>query len=185
MGTRGAVGFKLEDKYYVTHNHFDSYAKGLGAEVVKFCKYVDEKSGWVDLSKKVKKLKMVGLDDTPSEYCKRKYKKFSNTGVSEQRLDDWYCLMRELQFGEILWEIEKGTVTHMINQFDFMADSLFCEFGYIINLDEMTLDFYRGFQHKPSDNGLPFPMVADEGGYYPVKLRVKFDMNALPSNWLK
>jgi len=183
MGTRGAVGFKLDDKYYVTYNHFDSYAKGLGAEVVKFCKHVRDNDGWDNLTKKVKKLNMVSLDDTPSAYCKRKYKKFSNTGVSEQSLDDWYCLLRNLQFGEILWEIEKGDVTHMIEYFDFMKDSLFCEYGYIINLDEMTLDFYRGFQKEPSDNGLPFPMVANDSGYYPVKLRVKFDMYGLPNTW--
>ena len=36
MGTRGALGFKINGEYKVTYNHFDSYMEGLGKEVISF-----------------------------------------------------------------------------------------------------------------------------------------------------
>jgi hypothetical protein len=186
MSTRGAYGFKANGKYYVTYNHSDSYAKGLGAEVVKFCDYVNAKDGWNALKSKVKKVTLVNEDKKPTRAQIRKYAVYGNTAVGNQTLDDWYCLLRNLQYGEILYGIESGKVKHMTDSFEFMADSLFCEYGYIINLDEMTLDFYRGFQEKPCKNNLPLPMVADKDTkYYPVTLRAVFQLDGLPHNWLK
>jgi hypothetical protein len=36
MGTRGFLGFVLQDKEYITYNHFDSYPSGLGDAVLQW-----------------------------------------------------------------------------------------------------------------------------------------------------
>ncbi len=36
MGTRGAVGFVLDEKEKITYNHFDSYPSGLGCDVLNY-----------------------------------------------------------------------------------------------------------------------------------------------------
>ena len=36
----------------------------------------------------------------------------------------------------------------MINSNDFIKNSLFCEYGYIINLDNKSLEFWIGISKK-------------------------------------
>lgn len=36
---------------------------------------------------------------------------------------------------------------------DFLYDSLFCEFAYIVNLDDKTLEIYKGFNKSPGGKG--------------------------------
>ena len=185
MSTRGALGFKLDGKYYVTYNHMDSYPKELGAEVVRFCDSVNGADGWESLKKNVRKVKLVD-NETSKPTCINilKYCKYQNLTVNRRTIHEWYCLLRNLQNGEILWGIRDGKIRHMINSFEFLGDSCSCEYAYIINLDDMTLCFYRGGQTEPSVNHLPISMIADEYGFYPVKLRVIFQLGKLPHNWL-
>jgi len=184
MSTRGAYGFKNAGKYYVTYNHSDSYVQGLGAEVIRFCQIVSHKDAWQEVSGNVEKIQLVDRNSVPTPELIERYKPFADVGVSNQTLEDWYCLLRGVQFGGFLWGVAAGELEHMIDGFDFLKDSLFCEYAYIINLDDMTLDFYRGFNKEPVENGLPFPMVPDGSGYYPVKLRASFSLWQLPLNWL-
>lgn len=39
------------------------------------------------------------------------------------------------------------------NASDFMFDSLFCEYAYVVNLDTNKLEFYVGFNNNPNANG--------------------------------
>lgn len=41
-------------------------------------------------------------------------------------------------------------VIHFVENNDFIKESLFCEYGYIINLDSNLLEFWIGHQDKPS-----------------------------------
>jgi len=52
----------------------------------------------------------------------------------------------------------------MVDQADFLKDSLFCEWGYVINLDKGVLEIYRGFQKAPSKNR--YHTNGDDSGYY-------------------
>jgi len=83
-------------------------------------------------------------------FCSPTHKQFSNIRVSEQSLDDWYCLLRNVQ-GELKPYIN-GSIQHLIDSQDFIKDSLFCEWGYIINLDDNVLEVWRGFQKEPQNN---------------------------------
>lgn len=180
MGTRGAYGFKADGKYFVTYNHFDSYPSGLGVEILTFLAHVKDTNGWDVLKDKVRGVKLVSESDTPGKESIIKYKDVADLGVSHQSQDDWYCLLRNFQYGKILWAIESGEVTHMINSFEFLYDSLFCEYAYIIDLDNMLLSYYEGFQKEPSITNLPVEMKTDDSGYYPVKLIQSFPLEDLP-----
>ena len=61
--------------------------------------------------------------------------------------DDWYCLLRHAQ-GDL--NVYKNGLRYMIDNHDFIKDSLFCEYAYIINLDTKRLEFYVGFQKTPA-----------------------------------
>lgn len=42
MGTRGIVGLIIDTQIKASYNHFDSYPSGLGLDVVKFVKGIDD-----------------------------------------------------------------------------------------------------------------------------------------------
>ena len=52
----------------------------------------------------------------------------------------------------------------------FMYDSLFCEYAYIINLDEGVLEYYRGFNKDKNASGR-YAFKSLEEPYYGVALK--------------
>jgi hypothetical protein len=52
----------------------------------------------------------------------------------------------------------------MIEGADFLKDSLFCEWGYVINLTTNRLEIYRGFQKKPQENR--YKITEPDGKYF-------------------
>lgn len=65
---------------------------------------------------------------------------------------------------------------------DFIKDSLFCEYAYVIDLDEGTLEAYKGFNREPVPAGQRFSDIEkNDGEYYPCKLAGKWKLNKLPS----
>ena len=64
----------------------------------------------------------------------------------------------------------------------FVADSLFCEWAYVVDLDKNKLEIYKGFNKKPLPNNARFKNMEhlSENGYYPVKKVIQFELNELP-----
>jgi len=162
MGTRGSVGFIINKEPKLTYNHFDSYPSGLGELVINYIKRINKNGNWEEIKQKVASLIKVNELDKPSDEMFEKYKQYSQQ-VSNGPENDWYALLRDLQ--GIEWLEELDNIEHMIFNNDFIKDSLFCEYAYIINLDSMTLEFYEGFQKKPQIGN----KFGEESinGYYP------------------
>ena len=72
----------------------------------------------------------------------------------------------------------------LIDDSDFVQDSLFCEWAYVIDFDKNTFEVYQGFNEtplEPSDRFYSAEQDADENGLYPIKLCQSFDLSNLPS----
>lgn len=185
MGTRGLTGFICDSKWLATYNHWDSYPEGLGMQVLNFCKSI---INWDDVKEQVRGVDLVKEGSKPTRNQKKMYEDYSNTGVSEGSLNDWYCLLRELQGVGILKAIADNRVWHMIDSHNFIQDSLFCEWAYIIDLDEMKLRVYKGFQNEPyPENVLPADVPFDYKDescsgtvYYPCKQLHAYSLKRLP-----
>ncbi len=147
MSTRGIFGFLVDGETKVTYNHFDSYPSGLGNMIKNFI--IEDKVE--EIRKAAKRIKLIPSNYKPTEADKAIYKKYADLSVSEKTLDDVYCLMRKLQ-GDLQSYINNPDLTLMIDGIDFLNDSLFCEWAYIINLDTEMLEIYRGFQTEPSNS---------------------------------
>lgn len=147
MGTRGAFGFRLNGEDKVTYNHFDSYPSGLGKDLLK------ELSGqtYESLVATAKRITLVNSDSKPTEEQIASLKKYANTGVSSKQLDEWYVLLRETQGTLAPWL--SGDLPVMIDSHRFLADSLFCEYAYIVNLDGKCFEVYHGFNKDPNAEG--------------------------------
>jgi hypothetical protein len=59
----------------------------------------------------------------------------------------------------------------MTDSNNFIRDSLFCEYAYIINLDTNCLEFWVGFQKEPCENNRYGSRLEDGyDDYYPCKM---------------
>jgi hypothetical protein len=169
MGTRSTVIIFQDGKYKGYYNQYDGYPMGgVGEAVVKELKKIDRtKSGWDIFKAKCKNVKLVEDNQKPSAALQKKYVEngFYDARVASRSPEDWYCLLRELQGANYIKEIMAGRVEHMLSGGDFANSSLFCEYAYLIDLDKMVVEFYKGGQHKPQP-GNRFGTV-DNDGYFP------------------
>lgn len=82
-----------------------------------------------------------------------------------------------------VWNWQKHTFnTEFLDQHNFLNDSLFCEFAYIINLDSNKLEVYVGFNLNPNAPGRYAKYTLyknDEKVYYGVKLVEELDLSDL------
>lgn len=161
MGTRGAYGFTVAGKSKISYNHYDSYPSCLGKSIVNFlsCNNI------VAIENFAKSVKMVDANKKPTV---SQIKKLTSLDINVEKNNDWYNLLRSHQ-GE-LQELYSAKIPFMTNEENFMKDSLFCEYAYIINLDEGVLEYYVGFNKTPILEGRFANAPHNEGGYYPVRL---------------
>jgi hypothetical protein len=186
MGTRGALGVYIDGQTKATYNHFDSYPSGLGRGMVEAVRNIlnDPDRGLDWLREKARALEMWphGQDATPEMIAKLGH--YADTGVATKKLTDPYVLMRRMQ-GDITAYLEAGIMED--GGEEFMADSLFCEYAYIINLDTGMLEFYEGFQKQPHTKGryanAPNEKAHRTDQFYPVALKGQFLLTAIPDDW--
>ena len=181
MGTRGSIGVIYKKEYKGTYNHFDSYPSGLGIEVVDFCNMVTKENGWDTFKENFSKIEFINDKKPPTPEQIEMYKEYADLNVSNQSYEDWYCLLRNVQGAESFQEIYKGKLFHLSDGSNFIKNSLFCEYAYIINLDDMKIEFYQGFQ-KESQKGNRFGETPDDE-YYPCKLVTSCSLEYIPTSW--
>ena len=104
-------------------------------------------------------------------------KEYWDLTVGKGTADDWYCLLRNAQ--GTIEPYYNGTLRYMMNSPTFIKDSLFCEWAYIVNLDTMKFEIWRGFQKEPWPGNRYGVELKD--GYYPCKLVMDYDLDKLPT----
>ena len=175
MGTRGIAGFRVDEQDKIHYIQFDSYPGGVGLDVFKIVHSTSDK----ELVAMARRVTMISGKRKPSqkqiEHC-LSFTGLADLGVSEQSVNDWYCLLRRAQ-GRLEWYKKNETVEqeiyaksgsnrvivkhntgneplkYMLDGGDFPASSLFCEWGWIINVDAKILECYKGFNENPNASG--------------------------------
>ena len=184
MSTRGLIGFKIDNKYKVMYNHSDSYPEWLGQRVVDFINNLEDIQKLKENASKVILVEQLDEVDKDSEFIKK------SPLLQEETEEDqsWYDILRNFQGIDIIEHVYNGDILVMHDDFDFFEDSLFMEYGYIINLDNETLDLYKGFNSKPiSKNNPLYDVLGNEDikGYYPAKYIGSFSLKEkIKENWM-
>lgn len=180
MSTRGAYGFRVNGVDKITYSHSDSYPEGLGQVVVDFLRETPHE----ELARVAREIILVDGNSRPTPEQIAECRKFADLSVGERRLDDWHCLLRWAQGRPRAYTV--GGLRYMIDSRNFLADSLFCEWAYIINLDENIFEVYRGFQKRRDRNRRNryrnLPRVDEK--YYPVALIAEFPLAGIPEDWV-
>ncbi len=152
MGTRGFIGFVIDNEVKITYNHFDSYPGGLGVATLAAVRELAKDP--IALTEAARALKLVNEEDIPTAEDIARLRQYHNDQVSTGSVTEWYSLMRNIQ-GEIAEYLKAG---FMIDNHGFALDSLFCEWGYLVNIDSRaetaTFEVYRGFQKQRPQRGL-------------------------------
>lgn len=172
MSTRGFVGWVIDEKVVITYNHSDSYPSYLGKHVLEFLR-----SGVAPtLREKLKQVRLVDDDvagPTPAE--REQYKQFFQQ-VSGG--DDWYAVLRDLQ-GDLRLILEAG-ITPVVGE-EWAYNSLFCEWGYLVDLDENVFEVYKGMQTRLPILGRWAGIPSDDG-YFPVSRARSWHLDELPDD---
>lgn len=163
MGTRGAYGFIKNKEMKVSYNHFDSYLEGLGNNMVDFVKNTSKEQ----LNKIYDEIILVKENEKPNKKQNEEITKFlekyslencikeENFG-NKQR--DWYYLLRNCQGEPNLF---KEGLRYMTDDKEFLEDNLFCEYAYLIDLDNDK-----------------FIIQSNER-------KVIYDLDRIPDNWIE
>ena len=172
MGTRGLYGFRKNEVDKTTYNHYDSYPDCLGRTIVEFCKTTSIE----EMNEIFDRIILVDEHTTPTQTQVIECIEYYDGSVSVGSPEDWYCLLRNAQGNP---NVYKHGLKYMIDNNDFIKDSLFCEYAYIINLDTNCLEFWVGFQKEPDENNRYGIETHDNmGKYYPCKMMAYYPLDA-------
>lgn len=169
MGTRGLMGFAHNGQLKAMYNHWDSYPSGLGINMLR---WMNEQRG--DFTKAIEQFdRLVAIDEDvpPTEDQKLALLRYLNLDVASKSSDDWYNLLRETQ-GDPEEALRAG---FYVDASGFGGDSLFCEWGYVVDLDRKVLEVYKGFVNAPHTTGRwateePHILSYTDTVYYPIEL---------------
>jgi len=172
MSTRGLFGFRKNGIDKAMYNHYDSYPDYLGKNVIDWLQNVLTIKSAEKLNEIFDKIVLVDADEKPNETEKAELDEcwlYDNSGECQ----DWYSLLHKLQGNPSLIEEIADTYgkVYMCNDISFIKNSLFCEYAYIVNLDEGVLELWKGFQTKPwSENRYGTDAISSvRNEYYPCK----------------
>lgn len=180
MGTRGAMVFVVDGETKVMYNHFDSYPDGLGLDIMAWLRECLESESRleevVSLTRRLRKIEH--SDSLPTEEEWHHFSEYADTRVSTG--DDWYALLRGTQ-GKPDVALRAG---FYVDASEFLLDSLFCEWAYVVDFDKSVFEIYRGFQTSGKTHGRWVQGGAQERRvldktYYPISLMVEIPFSDL------
>lgn len=185
MGTRSLICVVKDGEYRVAqYCQWDGYPEGQGIRVLTFLKSANlekfkeklDKVSWITHDELEKQWVEAGAEPGARLVPFEVTEKFGNLYPENSRDIGAKIL-------QIIYEAEKPL--KLVNSLDFAANSLFCEWAYVVDLDNNKLEVYEGFNGEPLVKGERFYFLQDsleeDSGYYPVKLVTSFDINNLPN----
>lgn len=175
MSTRGFVGFVADGIEKIGYNHSDSYPSGLGLTVLAWLRGVDVEAA----ADAAVRLKVIGENNEPTDADIERLKPYADFGVGgRSERPTWYQLLRETQ-GQPEMILEAGVIE---DASQFPMDSVFAEWGYVVDLDAKTFEVYKGFQKEPHDKGRFAQRPPRDHNYRPVALVATWPLDALPTD---
>jgi len=175
MSTRGFIGFAIDSTVKAAYNHSDSYPDGLGHQMLDWLRGADLEKA----AQSARNLRVVDPRSEPTDADIAALKDFYDPNVGGRReRPDWYQLLRRTQ-GEPQLMLQAGVIEDAST---FPADSLFAEWGYVVDFDAQVFEVYQGFQQSPHTEGRFAAMAPEGNGYFPVRLAASWPLKALPTD---
>lgn len=203
MGTRNLTMVVSEGKTKIAqYGQWDGYLSGQGITVLNFLRILGEdnnakekllkehkESGWARENVKgflhLKNLSLKTFKENVNKisFFNEEELKLLNENV-EKTFQERPYLSRDVA-ASILWEVAKGNVDKLINNEEFAADSLFCEWAYVIDLDKNTFEIYKGYHKQKLQETERFFYLqekCEDEDWKPVQLLHSYSLDNLPTD---
>lgn len=181
MGTRNLTIVKIDNQYKVAqYGQWDGYPEGQGATVLEFLKSYNRRV----FEQKVRNCSF--LTEQESDQINTECEHLAHNNWCWQ--DKWPELSRDTgaKILQLISSSENGL--KLQNELDFAADSLFCEWAYVIDFDINKLEVYEGFNKNPlGSNDRFFNLKSNpnsmetDSKYFPIKIVKSYDLDNLPT----
>ena len=192
MGTRNLTVVYSNGEYKVAqYGQFDGYPEYLGVQLLAYLKGINREilETSIDKCSYLSKAELEMLD------------KSIKSALEDNSHFEWQRFYPELSNstgGDILGAIVFKHKNKLKNSLEFAANSLYCEWAYVIDLDKNTFEIYKGFNSIPLTDKDRFYFLMEEAEkiikerkrlaikpdridtYYPVKKIKEYDLNNLP-----
>ncbi len=179
MGTRNLTLVKKNNKYPVAqYGQWDGYPSGQGLTVLNFLKSWNRD----EFEKNLDKTSFITDED-----AKEMNENLEKTG---KEIEELYPALSRNTAAKVLQMIQDSPEgLKLSSSLNFAADSLFCEWAYLIDLDRNILGVYEGFNKEPLNESDHFYFLQNskEAGdekmgkdYFPVKLKASYSLSELP-----
>lgn len=183
MASRGFFGIAIDNTEKITYVHDESRPQWLGRHVLAWLRRRAEADGLASVRRRAAALRLVRYDDTPTPQDVARLTRWTDLSVSKESTADWYCLLRRTQGrpGAIL---QAGVA---IDAADVPLDSLWTEWGYLLDFDTSRFEVYHGSQYQPHTKGRfasrgSQPSAIGVGAYYPCALVASWPLTGLPTS---
>jgi len=190
MGTRNLTCVVEGGEYKVAqYGQWDGYPAGQGRTIYRFLR--DE--GAIErLREGLKRVTLIDEDNPEHKAFIERYNANCPAFDKEEDLrtpEDiaWFQTFATRDLGaKILNSIADNDKDGVLlpNNLGFAQDSLFCEYAYVVDLDNMNLEFFKGFNHEPVEEDARFygPSETSVSGsvYYPVTKIFEIKFEKLP-----
>lgn len=156
MGTRNLTMVYSNGEYKVAqYGQWDGYPEGLGSQLLKYLKGINIS----ELRNTVNKCTYLIKEDFDEINDNINKARENNPKYSWQK---FYPELSRDTGGDILNLILFKNKTRLENSLFFAADSLFCEWGYVVDLDKNTFEVYQGFNKDSLSDDERFYFLEEE-----------------------
>jgi len=190
MGTRHLIAVYLDGEYKIAqYGQWDGYPEGQGVSTLAFAREIAAPTARRLFKEKLRQCRWITENEI--EYINEKIRK----GI----IEDWTKIYPELDRDtgsdilKMVFNSKDGMALQ--NSITFAADSLFCEWAWVIDLDKKTFEGYKGFNTThPATQEDRFYFLKDEeekkasertmsgDSYYCVRLVKSYSLDDLPSD---
>lgn len=189
MGTRNLTAVMLDGKYVIAqYGQFDGHPDRQGKTALGFCgRNLRTKKGREKFKEQLHRIRFID-DDEVENFCRQVGAK--NDWLTSEQSDALNELVPYLsrdhgaKILNLVLESDNEEIL-LVNNINFAADSLYCEYAYVIDLDKNTFEAYKGFNKEPlppEERFANIPCLRENNNkYYPVKLKGSWNLNSLPS----
>jgi len=180
MGTRNLTAVYSDGQYKIAqYGQWDGYPSGQGITVLRFMHKIMDNGLIDDFRKVIRKTKF---------FTEREIERIDER-IHNRKLKNWQDIYPELSRdtgAEILDLVYSSRASKKLhNSIEFAADSVFCEWAWVIDLDRMTFEGYKGFNKEELTPDDRFYFLRDEETdeeYHGVKMVASWDLNSLPND---
>lgn len=183
MGTRHLIAVMHGGEYKVAqYGQWDGYPSGQGLDVLNF---LQAKMDRALFEAKLKDVSFISQEELTQRWLDAGADPDSSwvTMQVAETMKSRYPENSRDTGSEILTIIQDADrPIKIVNSLDFAGDSVFCEWGYVIDLDKNTFEVYKGFNEISLTESDRFHgMPSSNDNHHPIRLLKSFDLNSLPT----